>query len=112
MIAVVDRTTLGLNLYLLIGLLIAAVVALILLVAFWTTLKIILWNWRVRRSERAARLARLGPDGQPLPPAAPGFCDRCSRPSKTVYHLPNGQRLCPACFTPPDSPASSDVSSR
>ena len=88
----------ALNIYFLIGLLIAAAVATVLIIAFWTSIKIWIWRVRCRKSETAEHRRRFQPDGQPYPPASRGVCEGCARALNEVYHLPSGQRLCPECY--------------
>jgi hypothetical protein len=94
----VDFPTFGVNIFLLIGLLLAAGLLILLLVAGWTGLNIGLWHWRRRQSEEAEHRRRFRSDGRPYPPAARGICGRCARTCESVYHLPDGVRLCPECY--------------
>jgi hypothetical protein len=91
----VDPRTLGMNLWLLLGALLAAGFALIVLIAFWTSIKIGIFRWRQRRAEAAYRAQRVHPDGSPRPPASAGVRSQCDRLHRQVYHLPDGRRLCP-----------------
>ena len=67
---------------------------------------LIFLTWRNRkRLERDQHLANRErfvethqADGTPFPPAARGLCDQCEKALEHVYHLPDGTRLCPACF--------------
>jgi hypothetical protein len=84
----------ALNIFFLVGVLLALGVGMFLLVALLTGLK--LWRWS--RAERQIRdeymRERYRPDGQPYPPAARGICDRCGGAFEKVYYLPTGQKLC------------------
>lgn len=85
------------NIFLLIGILLALVLGLILLVASWTGFNI--WAFHRKRSaaDREERRKKFDRDGRPLPPRAAGICERCGKTGE-VFHLPEGGRLCPACF--------------
>ncbi len=91
-------TMFGLNMYFLIGLLLAVAIVLALIIAICTALKIWLWRNKRLRAEREVRQVRYRPDGQLYPPASRGLCDRCSQAYDKVYHLPSGKRLCPDCY--------------
>ena len=64
-------------------------------IAAWMLVKLLTQRRRRRRAEARRSREKLGHNGEPLPPASPGLCDRCGRPFGRVYHLPSGQRLCP-----------------
>ncbi len=94
----VDRYTLGLNIYLLIALLLVAVVAIILIVAAWTGVKIVLWRGSQRKAARPYYRSRHAPNGTPYPPSSRGICTRCGQYADCVYHLANGTRVCRVHF--------------
>lgn len=94
----VDPRTFGLNMYLIIGAVIALVILVVVAIALSTGANIFFWQRSRARAEQQDRRRKLRPDGQPYPPAARGLCDRCQRVYETVYHLPSGQRRCPACY--------------
>lgn len=94
----VSPQTFALNMYFLIGLLIVAGVAIVLIIAFWTSIKIWIWNIRRRKADEAEHRRHFRPDGQPYPPASRGVCAGCARALDGVYHLPSGRRLCPDCY--------------
>ena len=98
MMAQVDQQTFFVNLMLLVALLILAVVGFIVLVASWTGLKIGIWHWRRRRTERNEQKRKQRPDGSASLPVGRGLCDRCGTVFSEVYHLPSGERMCPACY--------------
>ena len=87
-------------------------VGLVVLVAAVVGLRAWLFRRRQRAAEEVARRARLGPDGQNLPPAAPGFCDLCGRPFDRVYHLPDGTRRCPDCHQREQTASTGEQESR
>lgn len=93
-----------LNMMLLLGLLMGFAIAVILLIVFWTGIK--LWIFRIRqqrgRSEEHDR-AHF-PDGRPRPPRGEGICDRCQGAFGSLYFLPTGEKLCAACYGVPDNP--------
>ncbi|HUU42640.1 MAG TPA: hypothetical protein VMX57_02615 [Planctomycetota bacterium] len=72
---------------------VAVLIVLFLVFMVWRTA----WNAR-RRGRRAARGERELAAKRALPPVAPGVCGRCGGPFEAVYHLPDGRRLCPACY--------------
>lgn len=88
----------ALNIYFLIGLLLALGIAAVWIITCWTSIKIWLWNIRRRQAEAAEHQRRFRPDGQPYPPASRGVCEGCAQALDEVYHLPTGQRLCPECY--------------
>ena len=98
MLAVVDPTTLGMNLYLLIGGLLALGFLCVLLVASYTLLKV--WIWRIQQRRAAAEVARCTrrPDGTLNPPAVAGVCEACGRADRKVVCPPSGKLLCQPCF--------------
>jgi hypothetical protein len=95
---VVDPTTLGRNLYLIIGAVLLLLILLSVVIAVWTGVNVAFWRRAQKRSAAEDKRRRIGPDGRPYPPAARGLCDRCHRVDETVYHLPSGERRCPACY--------------
>ena len=95
----VDFGTFGPNIFLLIGLLLAAGLLFVVIFVAWTGLKIGLWQWRRRQAAEEEHRRRFRPDGRPYPPSSRGICGRCARTCETVYHLPDGVRLCPECFS-------------
>jgi hypothetical protein len=87
---VVDIKTFALNMYAIVGAVLALLALLILGVGAWTLLKVLIWRSRQDRAEARRKSER--------PPAAPGICQRCQRAADAVYHLPSGERLCAACY--------------
>ena len=62
---------------------------------------VIKWRLFVRKQKRArleADAEHYRPDGQPYPPCGRGLCDHCKQAFEKVYYLPEGRRLCPACY--------------
>lgn len=98
MSSLVSREQFGLSVHVLIGAIFAGLALLLVLIVGWTLLKMWLHRAEKVRAERRRRADRFRPDGQPLPPIAPGLCDRCQDASDEVYHLPSGRRLCRHCF--------------
>ncbi len=88
----------GLNIYFLIGLLCVLGIGAILLVAAWTGLNITIWQARKKNAEQRERRRKYRADGSPYPPEGRGLCTACGRACEKVYHLPSGERLCPACY--------------
>jgi hypothetical protein len=86
------------NIYFLIGVLIAVAVLAVFVFAAILGARMGLWEWRRRREEKKEAQTKLRRDGEPYPPAGPGVCDECQRVHPRVYHLPTGQRRCPACY--------------
>ncbi len=87
----------GQNIYLLIGILLALVLALILFIVSWTGIKIWLFRKGQRQEELEERRRRIGRDGRPLPPRAAGICEQCQK-AGDIFHLPEGRRLCSECY--------------
>lgn len=83
------------SMLLLLALLFFLAVGVIGFIAAWMFVKLLSQRRTRRRDEAQRRRDKFGHDGEPLPPAAPGLCDRCGRPFGKVYHLPSGRRLCP-----------------
>jgi hypothetical protein len=96
--AQVDPTTLGRNLFLIIGGLICLLAAGLLVLVAWTAIKYWRWNARQARAERERQAGKIDADGRPLPPSGRGLCHRCESVHESVYCLPTGRRLCPACY--------------
>lgn len=94
----VDPVTLGINLAIIIGAVLLAVFILIAIITTWTGVSIGVWGFRRKSAEDAERRRKFRPDGTPYPPASRGLCDGCQRVHETVYHLPSGERRCPACY--------------
>jgi len=97
-LAQVDQRTLLVNMLLLVGLLIVAVVGFIVLVASWTGLKIGIWHFRRKGAERQEQQRKQRPQDKASLPVGRGLCDRCGTPSRKVLHLPSGERCCPDCY--------------
>ena len=95
---VVDLTTFGLNIYLLIGILFVALVAAVLLVILWMLAKQLRWRVARDRALREAQASKTGPDGRPYLPAGIGLCHGCKKAFDKVYFLPAGEQLCPRCY--------------
>lgn len=93
----------ALNISFLIGILLALVILAVAVIVACTGVNLLVSARRRRHAERDARRRRFGPDGRPYPPAGRGFCGACQRAGDVVYHLPNGERLCPACYALRDS---------
>jgi hypothetical protein len=90
-----DPRVFGANIFLLIGLLLAAAVGFLLLITVWMLVKAWLWQIAERREKRRVHRESFRPDGEPYPPFDRGICDRCGRAIDKVYYLPSGERLCP-----------------
>ncbi len=101
----VDPKTFGQNLYLIIGAVLLLIVLLCVVISIWTGVNVAFWRRARKQAEAQEQRRKFGPDGQPYPPVARGMCDRCHRVYEAVYHLPSGERRCPACYdTEPQSP--------
>jgi hypothetical protein len=98
MLGQVDQQTLFINMMLLVSLLVLGVIGLILLIAAWTGVKIGLWHFRRKRAERDEQSRKQAPGGASGLPVGRGLCSRCGTVSDPVYHLPSGERCCPACY--------------
>ena len=96
--AFVDPRTFGINLYIIIGAVLLLALLFVVIIFGWTALKTGIWQLGRSRAARRETRRKLQPDGQPYPPAAQGLCDRCRRSCDLVYHLPAGERRCPACY--------------
>jgi hypothetical protein len=85
----------GMNIFLIIGGIILAVVGLAFLIALWTGFNF--WTWRrsQRRAEARRRKERFDDTGQLFPPASRGICSVCETVHPKVYHLEDGARFCP-----------------
>ena len=66
----------------------------------WTAARMWFFHWRQTRSLREYRHRTRRADGKMYPPRTGGICDHCGLVKKTVYHLPGGEKLCPACYEP------------
>jgi hypothetical protein len=88
----------ALNIRLLIGLLLCAAIAALLIVGTWTLLNVFRFRAAQRRGWSELHRGRFGPDGQPMPPTGPGVCDGCQVVGAGVHYLASGRKLCPACY--------------
>lgn len=87
-----------LNIYFLIGALVALAALFVLLIAGWTLLKIGIWRRRQRCAWQAYRQQTRRADGRMYPPVLGGVCDHCGRVSKKIYHPLTGPSLCAPCY--------------
>lgn len=94
----VDRETLSLNMALILGALLLSIALLFVIIAAWTGTNLLFWKRRQARGAAEDHRRTHRPNGQPYPPVARGLCDGCNRVCEKVYHLPSGQRRCPACY--------------
>ena len=74
------------------GLMIALLIALVTLLRMWHR------RQQLERDRQQRYRALHAPDSTPLPPLAEGICGRCGQAMPAVHHLPDGRRLCPACY--------------
>ncbi|NOX58350.1 MAG: hypothetical protein GXP29_05750 [Planctomycetes bacterium] len=88
----------GGNLFLLIGTLILSVVAIFLLLAVWTAIKMWIWKRGQKRAQEQYENNRCAEDGTQLPATSRGICTDCGRVQEKVFHLPDGKRLCPTHY--------------
>ena len=86
------------NVYFLIGLLIALTILFIVGILLYAYIRSCLWRAAVKRAERLDYQQKHRPDGSTLPPVARGICDSCATNSEKVYFLASGTRLCENCF--------------
>ncbi len=86
------------NLCLLAGILVVLTVAIVLVIATWTGLKVGIWEFRRKRAERNEQRRKQLPDDLSSLQIGTGLCDHCCTPSSEVYHLPSGERCCRPCF--------------
>lgn len=94
------------NICLLLFLLLIGVVALFLILAGWTGMNVFRWRSEQRRESADARRTLFDTAGRPLPPFGRGLCEKCERADDRILHLPNGRRLCRACYDQENSPPS------
>ncbi len=100
----------GQNIWLLVGILTAALLLFFLLTVGLTGLKVWLFRRGQEQGERESRLERSFPDGSPKPPVGPGLCDQCGHAFPDVFHLPSGTRRCGGCYDSPTDSGSQSVS--
>lgn len=86
------------NMWLLICALLLLGLAVVVILVTSTVAKMGLWRRRRRHAVQQQAREKRRPDGPPYPPAGRGLCDRCRRVYEKVYHLPSGERRCPACY--------------
>ncbi|MFP4353715.1 MAG: hypothetical protein ACLFUJ_01235 [Phycisphaerae bacterium] len=98
MIGFVSPAMFGAAIYLLIGLLVLGLLALVAAVLGWAAWRGHCLTVRQSRAEAQAALNRLDRRGQLKPPTGRGLCDVCQHLSDSVLFLPTGQRLCPTCY--------------
>jgi hypothetical protein len=94
----VDRATLGLNLFLLIGAAVLLGGISLVALAGWTGLRAWVWHVRQRRSRQRYRRRTFRADGQIYPSFSAGVCQECGRSSRKIYHPLTGERLCRICY--------------
>ncbi|MCG8406630.1 MAG: hypothetical protein MI923_15655 [Phycisphaerales bacterium] len=88
----------GLNIIFLLGVLVFVGFCFMLLIAFWTGVKIMLLRRRQKQSDMETRRRKFHLDGRPIPPSAPGICHKCGSVFPQVHHLSDGRRLCVTCY--------------
>lgn len=98
MLATARQQMFFINLMILVALLILAVVGFVVLVASWTGLKIGIWHFRRKRADRQEQQRKQRPEDKAALPVGRGLCNRCGTVFNEVYHLPSGERICPACY--------------
>lgn len=86
------------NICLLIFLLIIAVVAIFVFIAAWTGANIFAWRSSQKKAQLDELRGKTDRFGNPLPPAGRGICEACQCVADDVLHLPDGRRLCQACY--------------
>ncbi len=88
----------GMNIFLLIGLLLFGLITFILLIVFWTTIKVYFFQ----RQQRTNPYKKFGwktvAPVEGMPPSSAGICDTCGRVLSAVFHLPGGVRQCSTCY--------------
>jgi hypothetical protein len=87
-----------LNIWVVIGSVILLALIAAAIIGIWTGLKILVFHTRRKLAEEEQRRRKFQPDGRPYPPAAPGICSDCQLVSDSVFHLPDGRRLCAKCY--------------
>jgi hypothetical protein len=96
--AQVDPSTLGQNLFLIIGGLLLVIAAGLLVLIAWIAIKYWLWHARQAKAQRDRHARKFDAGGRRLPPSGRGLCHRCEAVHESVYCLPTGRRLCPTCY--------------
>ncbi len=86
------------QIYILIGILLAATVGVGLLLVVWTGAKIALLMYRQRRGREEYRRAFYRADGQHYPPYIEGICEACGRGHRQIFHPSDGPNQCPDCY--------------
>lgn len=83
---------------LLIGILLGVGLVALAILLTWTILNIINFRLKQRKARRGFEAERFDKAHRPLPPTAPGVCDRCGQVFRQVRFLPGNRRLCENCF--------------
>lgn len=94
----VDMRMWAVNMYFLLGLLVALTVLAVVTIVVIAVIRARLWQASVKRAERKDWQLKHRPDGQPYPPSGRGICDSCQKQSEKVYYLESGPRVCPECY--------------
>ncbi len=83
---------------LLIGILFAVSLAALKLLVTWTILNCIKFRRDQHEALRRFDAEHFDEAHRPLPPVAPGVCDRCGKVFPEVRYLPGNRRRCENCF--------------
>lgn len=87
------------NMFFLVGILIALGILFVFAVAAWTGIRMITCTVRRVRAEKAWEKASRRADGKPYPPSIEGVCDLCRRGNRHIYYPPEATKgLCPGCY--------------
>ncbi len=87
-----------LNLSFLIGFLFVGTLLLILMIVAWAGVRAGWWHWLARRTAERERRQSRRADGSAYPPTGRGQCQACRSVSREIHYLPNGEKLCRACY--------------
>jgi hypothetical protein len=88
----------ALNIWFLLGLLLALGAGAIVLAVVWMLLRAWLWRTRKRRAWKSHVARTRRADGRPYPPMLGGTCAQCGHVGKGIYHPVGGPSHCPDCY--------------
>ncbi len=88
----------GVNIHLLIGILACGGIGLVVVIILYTSIRAFVFHARQKNAMGTFQKGKTKSDGMALPPVGSGICAQCNTASSKIYFLPDGSRLCSACY--------------
>lgn len=79
----------------------------IVLVAVWAGIRVYL-KWNYQALERMHAKDMYSEEERIRPPVSQGICQQCGRYFERIYYLPDGSRVCEACYKPAEDSMQSE----